>query len=108
MKRIIFVYNTDSKLINKIFNLNKKCNFYKLTHKKFKFNRDFKEFLEKPKTKEFEFLFSNKFEKKYKQFYILPMICTIERENLKVLVSPEEINNCKTTKQIINLIKKSI
>ena len=115
MKRIIFVYNADSGLFNKLTDFAHKmlspktydCNLCAITHP-IRMNDDWKEFIETLDLN-VEFLHRDELKAAYGNIEtLLPAVFDAENQDLKLLISAEEINRCKTVNDLKKLVSAKV
>ena len=114
MKKLIFVYNAKSDIINSAFDFAHKiispntyaCNLCKLTHGNYGEKKEWKEF-RKNTDLEMEFLHIDEFEEKYSATYTYPIILTSESNTLTPFIKNEELSNIKELRGLISLLKEN-
>lgn len=115
-KQLVFVYNADSGMFNTLTDIAHKvfspqtyeCNLCAISHSYLSERSEWKEFIESLGV-ECEFLHRDEFLKKYtsdeKRF---PVIFELDNDKLKLQLSAEKINNCKSMDDLKNEISKII
>lgn len=108
--KLIFVYNADSGLLNKLMDIGHKivnpetysCNLCNLTFGNFSENQKWKEFRENSEI-EMEFLHRNEFEKKYSMKIPCPVI--LKGTNQPEVVLPKEkLEEMKSLDELIDAV----
>jgi hypothetical protein len=110
--KLIFVYNADSGLLNKLMDIGHKkiepetytCNLCNLTFGNFSENQQWKEFRENSDI-EMEFLHRDEFETKYKMKQDCPVIFK-GPEPLEIAISKEQLEKFKSLDELINAVNK--
>lgn len=115
-EKLIFVYNANSGVRNAILDSMHKvlspstydCNLCDITFGVVSENREWKEFREANPNK-MDFLHRDEFSKmyasKFKYKFTFPIILVEGERGLEVFVSTEELNQLKTSKELIELIE---
>ena len=109
--KLIFVYNADSGLVNTLLDIGHKalspdtyeCNLCGLTFGLFSEHKQWKQFRETSNI-EMEFLHRDEFEQKYAQKFDYPLILQ-EDDELRIVVSPAELNQIQTLEELIARVK---
>ena len=110
--KLIFVYNADSGLLNKLMDIGHKiiepetytCNLCNLTFGNFTENQKWKEFRENTAI-EMEFLHRDEFETKYKMKQDCPVILK-GSEPLDIAISKEQLEKFKSLDELISAVEK--
>lgn len=110
--KLIFVYNADSGLLNKLMDIGHKiiepetytCNLCNLTFGNFKENQKWKEFRENTAI-EMEFLHRDEFETKYKMKLDCPVILK-GSESPTIAISKEKLEKLTSLDDLIAAVKK--
>ncbi|RDY58880.1 GTPase [Flagellimonas nanhaiensis] len=117
MQRLVFVYNAESGIRNAILDSIHKafspstyqCGLCSITHGLVGENQEWKKFREQG-AYQMEFLHKDEFQKKYASKFghkfIFPIILTEGKRGLEVLISDKELEEIKTSKNLISLINK--
>lgn len=114
-QELIFVYNANNDLFSSLTDFAHKiispktynCNMCALTYGNFLMKDEWKEFI-KQLPVEAVFLHKNEFEKLYQQQINLPAVFIKGYEELKQIVSNEEIDNCKSLQQLKDLVSSKL
>jgi hypothetical protein len=112
--KLIFVYNANSGLFNSLTDSIHKivshsthqCKLCSITFGTLKMKKDWKQFIENLSFP-VEFLHKDEFLKQYNLKTSFPSVF-IKEDKLKLLITSNEINNCKTLKDLKNLILSKI
>lgn len=110
---LVFVYNADSGLFNLAADIAHKvfspqtynCNLCALTHGAFGVKNEWRRYLDTLDAR-LEFLHADEFKARYTAEIAekLPAVFTLENGTLKLLISANEINSCRTIKEIEQII----
>jgi len=115
LKRLVFVYNADSGMFNTLTDIAHKvfspktyeCNLCAISHSYFNERDEWKDFISNLDV-ECEFLHRDEFLKKYQSSEkSFPVIFEFQGEELKVCLSAEKINGCKSMDDLKEQIKKN-
>ena len=114
MKKIVFVYNADTGLFNKVTDFAHKilspqtyaCNLCTLTYNSMNMKHDWKEFLESLHYST-EFLYKNQFQKKWDMGITFPAVLIIN-DVPEILLSSEDINKCKDLDALKSMLKNKL
>nr|WP_299345810.1 GTPase [Allomuricauda sp.] len=118
-KKLIFVYNANSGRRNAIIDSMHKifkpstydCNLCDITFGVVSENREWKKFRE-ANPNELDFLHKDEFSKmyasKFKYKFTFPIILIEGERGLEIFVSTDELNQLKTSKELITLIEERI
>ncbi len=116
MTKLLFIYNADSGKLNAVFDSIHKilspktyrCSLCELTHGVFSENRTWKNFRDESAIA-MEFLHRDEFQKKYaSKFgskYTFPLVLLVNKDELEVFVSTEELSRLKNADELIKRIK---
>lgn len=113
---LIFVYNTNSGTINSILDSiniivspkHEKCNLHLLTFGLTGQKKSWKNFIKKLEPK-VNFLHKNEFKKKYNvKNAKFPSVFINHETKIKLIISPAEINQCKTADELQTLVQDKI
>lgn len=113
---LIFVYNADGGVFNLLTDMAHKalspatyaCNLCALTHGTFGMRGEWKAYLEKLK-RPVEFLHANELQARYEAVDAdLPAVFEGEGGKLKLLIRADEINLCRTIKDLKNLLSEHV
>lgn len=115
MKKIIFVYNADSSLfsgitdsVHKIVSPGTyKCNLCKLTYGSVFIKKDWKEFIE-GLSHEIKFLHRDEISKDHPELTEFPLVLLQEGDNMKIIATPNEINQAKTINDLKQVVKTAL
>ena len=115
-QKLIFVYNANSGLFSSLTDTvhkmvspsTYKCNLCAITYGALDMKQEWRKFIENF-PHEVEFLHKNEM-KKYPKFkkIELPAVLLKKRSKTEQLVKAEEINGCKTIKELKNLVNKKL
>lgn len=114
-KQLVFVYNADSGMFNTLTDIAHKvfspqtyeCNLCAISHSYFSERDEWKEFIQELGV-ECEFLHRDEFIKKYQSSETkFPVIFELEGDNLKLSLSAEQINACKSMDELKAAITSS-
>ena len=111
MKTLIFVYNAKSDLINSAFDFAHKiiqpstynCNLCKLTHGGLREKKSWKDF-RKNTNIDLVFFHIDEYEEIYPKAHSYPVVLEKNQDYLKEVISTENLNNVKKTRELINLL----
>ncbi|ACM21097.1 hypothetical protein Geob_2748 [Geotalea daltonii FRC-32] len=116
MNGIIFVYNADSGLFNTLTDIAHKvfspetysCNLCAITYGNFGMRQEWKEFLETLEIP-MQFLHRDEFHERYgMQGLALPAVLLQEGEQLRLLVSADEIGRCADMADLKGLLQEKL
>jgi len=117
--KLIFVYNANSGKLNALFDVAHKlvspstyqCDLCDLTFGVFSEKSEWLRFREREKTT-MQFLHKDEFVERYNSKWLpkydYPIILVEKNQNLEVAVTKEDFENIKTSKELINEVKKVI
>ena len=112
---MLFVYNADSGLFNTLSDSAHKifspetygCNLCSITHSALGIKTEWKEFLNTLNTL-LEFMHRDEFLEKYEIQVTLPAIFRKSEDELQLLISAEQINQCSALAELKELVTKAI
>lgn len=114
--KLIFVYNADSNVFSQLTDAahkivspsTYKCNLCRLTYGLVKERKEWTEFL-KTFSVRTEFMHADEFHKLYPELKVaFPIVLEEDDDNIRILITTEELNACQTLDDLIVLVKKSI
>ena len=114
---MIFIYNADSGLINTVKDFFHKafkpetyeCNLCAVSFGNFSMKRKFKSFINEDLEYKSEFLHRDEFEKQYPNVdATFPSVFVKNGDELKLLISSDDLNALKTQQQLIKLTKTRV